>query len=181
MLSKSPHFRWSGLKRPRRSLPGREQPLRAELFGLDQLARHAEMLAAGHRAVTGGASNRLLARLERNEEVLRAFNRATLAVDETRHVTPAAEWLLDNFYLIEEQIQLARRHLPRAYSRELPRLTSGPSAGFLRVYDLVLELVSHVDGRIDAPHLSSFVAAYQEVTHLQLGEFGRCRSCSGSP
>ena len=67
--------------------------------------------------------------------MLRDFNRATLAVDQSRRITPAAEWLLDNFYLIEEQIQLARRHLPRAYSRELPRLANGPSAGFLRVYD----------------------------------------------
>jgi len=50
--------------------------------------------------------------------------------------TPAAEWLLDNFYLIEDQIQLARRHLPEQYSRELPRLANGPSAGFLRVYDI---------------------------------------------
>ncbi len=52
----------------------------------------------------------------------RAYNRATYAVDQTRRVTHAAEWLLDNFYLIEEQIQMARRHLPRGYSRELPRL-----------------------------------------------------------
>ncbi len=155
-----------------KSLPqrARELPLRAELFGVDQLARHAEALAARHRVVTGGASNRLLNRLERNERVLRAFNRATLAVDETRRVTPAAEWLLDNFYLIEEQIQLARRHLPRAYSRELPRLTSGPSAGFLRVYDLVTELISHVDAQVDTQSLTAFVAAYQRVAVLKLGE-----------
>ena len=101
MLTKSPPFRWPGLKRPRRSQRGRELPLRAELFGIDQLARHAETLAAQHRVVTGGASNRLLARLERNETVMRAFNRTTLVVDETRRVTPAAEWLLDNFGLIE--------------------------------------------------------------------------------
>jgi len=170
MHSKSSHFGLIGLKRARRSWSGRELPLRAELFGVDQLARHAEMLAARHHAVTGGASNRLLARLERNEEILRAFNRATLAVDETRHVTPAAEWLLDNFYLIEEQIQLARRHLPRSYSRELPRLTSGPSTGFLRVYDLVLELISHVDAEVDAQTLTMFVSAYQRVSVLKLGE-----------
>ena len=85
-------------------------------------------------------------------------------------VTPAAEWLLDNFYLIEEQIQLARRHLPREYSRELPRLTNGPSAGSPRVYDIVLELIAHVDAQIDADSLSAFVAAYQKVAPLKLGE-----------
>ena len=91
-------------------------------------------------------------------------------MDPGRRITPAAEWLLDNFYLIEEQIQMARRHLPRGYSRELPRLLNGPSAGLPRVYDIVLELISHVDAQIDAGPLSAFIAAYQTVDSLKLGE-----------
>ena len=145
-------------------------PLRAELFSVEQLARHAKALAANHQVVTRRGSNRLLARLGQNEDVLRAFNRATLAVDPSRRITPAAEWLLDNFYLIEEQIQLARRHLPRGYSRELPRLLNSPSAGLPRVYDIVLELISHVDAQIDAEPLHAFIAAYQTVGSLKLGE-----------
>ena len=113
------------------------------MFGLEQLVHHAKALAENHPVVTRRGSNRLLARLGDNEQILRAYNRATQAVDQTRRVTHAAEWLLDNFYLIEEQIQMARRHLPRGYSRELPRLLGGPSAGLPRVYDLVLELISH--------------------------------------
>ena len=116
------------------------------------------------------SSNRLLGRLAENEQRLRSFNRATLAVDPSRRVTPAAEWLLDNFYLIEEQVQMARRHLPRGYSRELPRLSNGPSAGLPRVYDIVLELISHSDAQIDAGTLKAFVAAYQEVCPLKLAE-----------
>ena len=140
----------AALRRARASEP----PLRAELFSVEQLARHAKALAANHQVVTRQGSNRLLARLGQNEEILRAFNRATLAVGQSRRVTPAAEWLLDNFYLIEEQIQMARRHLPRGYSRELPRLVNGPSAGLPRVYDIVLELISHVDAQIDAEPLA---------------------------
>ena len=87
-----------------------------------------------------------------------------------QRITPAGEWLLDNFYLIEEQIATAKRHLPRGYSRELPRLASGPSAGLPRVYDIALETISHGDGRVDAQRLSRFVAAYQTVTPLKLGE-----------
>ena len=86
------------------------------------------LIAAQHTIVAGRASAWLLTRLDHNEKVLRAFDRATLAVDQSRHGKTAAEWLLDNFYLIEEQIQLARRHLPEHYSRELPRVTNGPSA-----------------------------------------------------
>lgn len=147
-----------------------EPPLRAELFSVEQLARHAATLATHHQVVTPQGANRLLTRLGQNEEILRAFNHATLAVNKSRRVTPAAEWLLDNFYLIEEQIHLTRRHLPRGYSRELPRLVNGPSAGLPRVYDIVLELISHVDAQIDAPSLSAFVAAYQTVVSLKLGE-----------
>jgi len=147
-----------------------EPPLRAELFSVEQLARHAKALAANHQVVARRRSNRLLARLGQNEDILRAFNRATLAVNPNRIITPAAEWLLDNFYLIEEQIQLARRHLPRAYSRELPRLLNSPSAGLPRVYDIVLELISHVDAQIDPGLLRAFIAAYQTVSSLKLGE-----------
>jgi cellobiose phosphorylase len=147
-----------------------EAPLRAEVFSLDQMVQHAKALAEDHRVVTKRGSNRLLARLDENEQILRAYNRATQAVDQTRRVTHAAEWLLDNFYLIEEQIQMARRHLPRGYSRELPRLRSGPSAGLPRVYDLVLELISHVDAQIDAEPLRAFIEAYQTVSALKLGE-----------
>src|SRR5439155_22900561 len=65
---------------------------------------------------------------------------------------------------------MARRHLPRGYSRELPRLVHGPSAGLPRVYDIVLELISHVDAQLDAAGLSAFIAAYQTRAPLKLGE-----------
>jgi cyclic beta-1,2-glucan synthetase len=87
-----------------------------------------------------------------------------------RRITPAGEWLLDNFYLIEEQIRTARRHLPKGYSRELPTLRHGASAGYPRVYDIALETISHGDGRVDPENLSSFVASYQSVSVLTLGE-----------
>ena len=147
-----------------------EPPLRAELFSGEQLARHARALAQGHQIATRHSSNRLLARLDGNEQVLRAFNRSTRAVISNRRITAAAEWLLDNFYLIEEQVQMARQHLPRGYSRELPRLLNSPSAGLPRVYDIVLELISHVDAQIDEAPLRAFIGSYQSVVSLTLGE-----------
>ena len=115
--------------------------------------------------------DRLLARLAENEAVLTETRDLLMeAVKTDRRITPAGEWLLDNFYLIEEQIRTARRHLPKGYSRELPRLRGGPSAGLPRVYDIALETISHSDGRVDPENLSSFVAAYQTVTVLKLGE-----------
>ena len=147
-----------------------EAPLRAELFSVEQLARHAKALASSHRVGAQQASENLLAQLGYNEDTLRSFHRATLDLDPGQGITPAGEWLLDNFYLVEEQIQMARRHLPRGYCGELPRLLSGPSAGLPRAYDIVLELISHVDAQIDAEPLTAFIAAYQTVCPLKLGE-----------
>src|SRR5438105_5647315 len=76
-----------------------EAPLRGELFGLDQLARHAQTLAAAHSVVTTKGSNRLLTRLGQNEASLRNFNRARLTVHPRRCITPAPDWLFDNCYL----------------------------------------------------------------------------------
>ena len=147
-----------------------EAPLRSELFGVEQLARHARSLAAEHVTYHSKASNGLLARLDTNEHGLRAFNRGIPGENPHCHLTPAAEWMLDNFHLIEEQIQMARRHLPRGYSRELPRLADGPSSGLPRVFDMVLELISHADAQIEADSLGAFIDAYQSVDTLKLGE-----------
>ncbi len=148
-----------------------EPPLRSELFSADQMEQHGKSLAASHKLTPRRAADQLLPRLAANEAVLvGACNLLTAAVTANRRITPAGEWLLDNFYLIEEQIRTSKRHLPRGYSRELPRLAHGPSAGLPRVYDLALETISHGDGRVDKDSLGRFVAAYQTVTALTLGE-----------
>ncbi len=148
-----------------------ELPLRSELFSAEQMERHGKTLAAAHRLTPRRARDPLLPRLAANESVLSGVcKRLTAAVSANDRVTPAGEWLLDNFHLIEEQIGTAKRHLPRGYSRELPRLALGPSTGLPRVYDIALETISHGDGRFDADSLSRFVAAYQSVTKLKLGE-----------
>ena len=163
-------IRWQSWK-ARKSRPvATDPPLRADLFSAEQLARHARAIAQQHQTTTEHPSNKLLARLAENERIIREFTRATRAENQHRRVISAAEWLLDNYYLLEEQIQMAKRHLPRGYNRELPRLLNGPSAGLPRVYDIVLELVAHVDAQIDEDQLHSFVAAYQEISPLKLGE-----------
>ncbi len=150
---------------------GNDLPLRSELFSLAQLEEHAETLAAWHEINPQQGPDRLLTRLTANENVLREAYKLMLdAVKHERHIVPAGEWLLDNYYLIEDQIRTSRKHLPKQYSRGLPRLLNGPSAGYPCVYDLALELISHVDGRIDAQVLRSFVAAYQKGRSLKLGE-----------
>ena len=150
---------------------GDEPPLRSELFSSEQMKQHGKTLAGWHKLGPRGIRDPLLIRLAENERILTgACTLLTSAVDANRRIAPAGEWLLDNFYLIEEQIRTAKRHLPKGYSRELPRLLDGPSAGLPRVYDIAHEAISHGDGRVDPESLRSFVASYQTVTGLTLGE-----------
>ncbi len=145
--------------------------LRSELFSIEQLKRHAVTLAGQHPVDPRPGPDRLLPRLADNARVLlAAYDVVTAAATEGQRIVPAEAWLLDNFYLIEQQISLARRLLPRGYSRQLPRLADGPSAGFPRIYDLALELISHMDGRVDSDNATQFIAAYQTVEPLKLGE-----------
>jgi hypothetical protein len=147
-----------------------EDTLRGELLSVDLLKQSARNLAQNRRVENGSGPNLLLPRLASNEKILRDYNERTLQVEKTRHITPAAEWLLDNFHLIEEQIRTTQRHLPRGFNRELPQLLNGPWMDYPRVYEIALQIVSHTDGRIDASHLTSFVAGYQEIVPLKLGE-----------
>jgi cellobiose phosphorylase len=162
------------LSRPgttQRDAAAQEQPLRSELLSAEQMERYGRTLASGHRLMAKPCRNQLLPRLASNEAVLLDIcERLVDAVAANRRITPAGEWLLDNFHLIEEQIAMAKRHLPRRYSRELPCLAAGPSAGMPRVYDIALATIAHGDARVDTESLTRFVAAYQSVATLNLGE-----------
>jgi cellobiose phosphorylase len=145
--------------------------LRSELLSTEQLKRHAVTLTRIHKINAHAGPDRLLPRLADNERILlEAYAVVTATISPGQRIVPAEAWLLDNFYLIEQQISLARRHLPRGYSRQLPQLANGQSTGFPRIYDLALELISHMDGRIDRDNTTQFIAAYQTVEPLKLGE-----------
>ena len=162
--------RFSG-NNPLRDSSRTEQPLRAELLSADQMEQHGKALAGMHELKSGRPRDRLLGRLAENERfLLEVHHLLTEDVNADRRITPAGEWLLDNFHLIEEQIRTARVQLPKGYSKELPYLQTGPSAGLPRVYDIALETISHGDGRVDPESLKRFVASYLSVTTLKLGE-----------
>ena len=148
-----------------------EPPFRAELFSPEQLQSHAEKLASMHRVSKSKYPERLLPRLKENEAIIdRTYNLVTEMIHNGVHVPPAGEWLLDNYYIIKEHIALAREHLPKRFSKELPLLDKGPAEGFPRIYHLATELIAHVDGRVDLDNLSSFTASYQSRTELTIGE-----------
>lgn len=155
-----------------RATGGSQDPLRSELYGVEQMRHHGKILAASHELGRARPPrDGLLTRLVENEAALKeakaVLNRSASA---NGRIQPAAEWLLDNFYLIEENIGTSKRDLPKGYSRGLPKLIAGSSAGLPRVYDIALERISHGDGLVDTDTLPDFLDAYQSVSALTLGE-----------
>ncbi|MFK2875626.1 GH36-type glycosyl hydrolase domain-containing protein [Rhodanobacter hydrolyticus] len=133
--------------------------------------QHGAELASRHRTSAQTRTDALLARLSSNQRLLaEASDLLTQTMRDGRRITPAAEWLLDNYYLVEEQIRTAQRHLPKGYSRELPVLLNGPCAGLPRVYEIAQETIAHGDGHVDVESLRRFVTSYQTVAPLTLGE-----------
>lgn len=147
-------------------------PVRGELFGLERLEQHAQSLAAA-QAVSAKppAVAPLRRRLDDNARVLLAAYRASAAeLEAGRRVVPAAEWLLDNYHLVEKQVRDIRGDLPADYYRQLPKLASGPFAGYPRVLGLTWAFVAHTDSHVDAGTLRAFLQAYQRVQPLTIGE-----------
>lgn len=142
-------------------------PLRSDLFSHEQMELHAVKLSLTHQLSTKESKEFLLHELSANEDILSEVNELLKKnIASKKSVSPAGEWLLDNFFIIEEQILLGKRYLPKGYSKGLPKLKSGMP----RVYDLAIEIISHSDGHVDILTLSRFIKAYQTESSLTLGE-----------
>ena len=142
------------------------------ILNAEELEKHALELARKH--VVGKRTKQyfsLEGRMNKNFRFITSvYKDLNEYANEKSSVTPAAEWLLDNFYIIEEQVKEIRQNLSRKYYSQLPRLKSGFLKGYPRVYAIALELVSHTDGRFDDKQLVGFVSAYQSQSLLSNGE-----------
>ncbi len=150
---------------------GGEAAIRFELFNTERLQQHAISLAEAQKQTNLSKGHNLIPRVRENAVVLADAYQAVDAEVRGQHaITPAAEWLLDNFHVIEEQLADIYADLPDSYARELPKLIDGLLAGYPRVYGIAWALVAHTDSRFSPELLQLFVNAYQSVTPLTLGE-----------
>jgi len=147
-------------------------PVRDELFSAERLEQHARSLAVAQAVTPRPARGHPLSRrLAANGVVLlHAYRMTARSAEEGRAITPAAEWLVDNYYLVEREIREIRSALPSGYYRQLPKLIDGPFAGYPRVFGVAWAFIAHTDSHFDADMLCRFVRAYQEVQPLTIGE-----------
>ncbi len=149
-----------------------EEPILAELFSVERLEQHAHTLAAAQRIAGANRRGRNVhPRIAENGRVLvESYRLLAGAIKEERSITPAAEWLVDNFPIVDEQLREIRDDLPSDYYRQLPKLVEGPLAGYPRVMGLAWAYIAHTDSRFDPESLRRMVRAYQEVEPLTIGE-----------
>jgi cyclic beta-1,2-glucan synthetase len=150
-----------------------QEPIRAEVFGIDRLREHAESLAAAQpTADRREKGRRLLRRVRENGKVLLTqYRNVVEAVRQKHQITQAEEWFLDNFHVVDAQIREIRDHLPRSFYGLLPKIAEGYHlGGYPRVYGLAWAYVAHTDSRFDLDTLQAFVRAYERRQPLGIGE-----------
>lgn len=153
---------------------GSQEPIRAELFGSVRFEEHGRSLAKAQvvqidRQAYQGPT--FFPRVKENIKALRlAYDYIAVTSQSGHFVTPAAEWLLDNFYLIEAQLQQIQDGVPKRYFADLPKLIDKPLEGLPRIYGIAWAYVAHTDSVLDTVLFTAFLKAYQEVGELNLGE-----------
>jgi cyclic beta-1,2-glucan synthetase len=151
-----------------------QQPIRAELFGAQRFEEHGRSLAAAQSVLPAGSDDTgppFFPRVQENIAAIRlAYDYIALTSRSGHYVTPAAEWLLDNFHLVEAQLQQIQDGVPHRYYADLPKLADKPLQGLPRVYGIAWAYVAHTDSVLDPVLFTAFLHAYQEVSELNLGE-----------
>jgi cyclic beta-1,2-glucan synthetase len=151
---------------------GGELPIREELYSVERLEHYAAALAAEHKvAERPQRVSLLLPRLEENgRRLVAAYKALAESIREEHVISPAAEWLVDNFHIVEEQVREIREDLPKSYYHELPKLAAGDFKNYPRIYALSVALIGHTDSHLDTETLRRFINAYQKVAPLSIGE-----------
>ncbi len=149
-----------------------DEPIRGELYSVERLEQFAAVLAEEHRKIHHPKRfQKLLPRLKDNGRILvRAYHSLVGQIGDDSAISPAAEWLIDNFHVVEEQLREIREDLPPSFYRELPKLADGEFAGYPRIYAIALMIIAHTDSRLETETLEKFLRAYQKVTPLTIGE-----------
>lgn len=113
----------------------------------------------------------LLTHLQKNELALRqTYRHFSSEAESQRVLSYAAEWLLDNFYIVLQAIRQIREDMPRAFYAQLPKLSVMPLAGYPRIYSVARAIINQGDSYLESEQIERFTQAYDNVAPLSMGE-----------
>lgn len=149
-----------------------DEPIVEEILSAENLELHATDLAKAFTITDNPKRGRvILPDLKKTgQQLLDAYLQLTQAFRKQETVAPAAEWFVDNFHIVEDQVREIKQDLPKDFYDELPKLSTGPLAGYPRVYAIALAIITHTDSRLDVGILRRFLKAYQQEVPLSIGE-----------
>ena len=150
---------------------GAQDPIRADLWSPERLEEHAESIARQRVLPRGKTGRRLSPRVRDSGRVLlQCYRDIAAVIRDEGATTPAAEWFVDNFHIVDAVVRQVREDLPLGFYRQLPKLADGPLEGYPRVLGLAWAFVAHTDSRVEPETLQRFVRAFQRVQPLTIGE-----------
>lgn len=146
--------------------------LLSQIATREELSELGKKLAGEHVVrVTPFVGKHLYRRLQENcADIEFTYKTLSESARKKEAITPGAEWLLDNYHVIEKQINDIKIHFPRGYDKTLPRLTEGEYANYPRVYLIALEFIAHTDSVLDVELLNALLEGYQAIQVLTIGE-----------
>ncbi len=138
----------------------------------EDLDKHAFEIAHHYSGIKNtNCKKKLISNLDRSyEKILKGYEKIDKEGKSKTGILPAAEWLLDNLYMVEKEYKSIKHNMPQKYYNDLPIIYKGVMKGYPRVYHIAIEIVSHTDGRMDESIIANFIRAYQKNTLLTSGE-----------
>ena len=148
-----------------------EIPIRGELFSSERLDQYAIYLAKNLQISKDKNGINLLNRVDENYNIfVNNYKNLTSDLQKNLEIPPAGQWIVDNHFVIEDQIREIRKNLPKKFYAELPKIQNGELMGYPRVYSIALTLIAHLDSHLEMPPIESFVKSFQSITPLTIGE-----------
>lgn len=146
--------------------------LNGALLDKEQLQKHLEKIAVSHNLNNKSNKNtypipQMLQNFEFIKEVYKLLNEH-VKLGITIH--PAGEWLLDNFYIIEETVKQVEKELTVKKYTNFIGIANGSYEGFARVYVLASEIVAYTEGKIEKNDLIKYIESYQTKRTLNMDE-----------
>ena len=137
-----------------------------------QLENHLEKIAASHNiAAKSKVETYPIPELLKNFEFIKdTYNLLNEHVKLGISIHPAGEWLLDNFYIVEEIVKQIQKELPLKKYLNFLGITNGNYQGFARIYVLASEIVAYSEGKIEKNDLENYIKAYQKKRTLNMDE-----------
>ncbi len=137
-----------------------------------QLEEHLEKLASDHVLQNNSSKETYpIFSLEENFEfITKTYELLSSHLKKGIQIHPAGEWLLDNYYIVEEEFKGIIKELPLKKYLNFLGVSNGEQKGYARIYILASEIVAYTNGCIEAKDISDYIKAYQNKKTLNMEE-----------